>query len=46
MLFRSGTPSGVGLGFDPPKVLKNEDIVECYIENIGKLVNKVIVVNE
>ncbi|MCB2342234.1 fumarylacetoacetate hydrolase family protein [Clostridium estertheticum] len=44
-IISTGTPSGVGLGFDPPKVLKNEDIVECYIENIGKLVNKVIVIN-
>jgi len=39
----TGTPSGVGMGFQPPKVLKNGDVVECYIENIGKLVNKVIV---
>ena len=37
----TGTPSGVGLGFEPPKVLKNGDIVECYIEKIGKLVNDV-----
>lgn len=40
----SGTPSGVGMGFEPPKVLKNGDVVECYIENIGKLVNKVIAI--
>lgn len=40
----TGTPSGVGMGFEPPKVLKNGDDVECYIENIGKLVNKVIVI--
>ncbi|MCB2295687.1 fumarylacetoacetate hydrolase family protein [Clostridium algoriphilum] len=40
----SGTPSGVGLGFKPPKALKNGDVVECYIENIGELVNEVIVV--
>jgi len=40
----TGTPSGVGMGFVPPKVLKNGDVVECYIENIGKLVNKVEVI--
>ena len=45
-IISTGTPSGVGLGFNPPKVLKNGDIVECYIEKIGKLVNKVTVVNE
>ena len=41
----TGTPSGVGLGFNPPRVLNNEDIVECYIEKIGKMVNKVAVVD-
>lgn len=39
----TGTPSGVGMGFDPPKCLNNGDIVECYIEGIGKLINKVSV---
>jgi len=40
----TGTPSGVGMGFQPPKVLENGDVVECYIENIGRLVNEVIVI--
>jgi len=40
----TGTPSGVGMGFTPPKVLKNGDVVECYIERIGKLVNRVITI--
>lgn len=40
----TGTPSGVGMGFEPPKVLKNGDVVECYVENIGTLINKVIVI--
>ncbi|MBU3111090.1 fumarylacetoacetate hydrolase family protein [Clostridium lacusfryxellense] len=40
----TGTPSGVGMGFVPHKLLKNNDVIECYIENIGKLVNKVVVV--
>ena len=40
----TGTPSGVGMGFVPAKLLKNNDVIECYIENIGKLVNKVVVV--
>lgn len=43
-IISTGTPSGVGMGFEPPKLLKNEDSVECYIENIGKLVNKVSVI--
>lgn len=38
----TGTPSGVGMGFDPPQLLHDGDIIECYIENICKLVNKVV----
>jgi 2-keto-4-pentenoate hydratase/2-oxohepta-3-ene-1,7-dioic acid hydratase in catechol pathway len=37
----TGTPSGVGFGFNPPKLLSDGDVVECYIEKIGSLVNKV-----
>jgi 2-keto-4-pentenoate hydratase/2-oxohepta-3-ene-1,7-dioic acid hydratase in catechol pathway len=35
----TGTPSGVGLGFNPPRFLKSGDTVECYIEKIGTLTN-------
>jgi len=35
----TGTPSGVGLGFDPPKYLKPGDVIDCWIENIGTLTN-------
>lgn len=35
----TGTPAGVGMGFDPPKLLKSGDVVECYIEKIGTLTN-------
>lgn len=38
----TGTPAGVGMGFTPPKFLKAGDEVECYIENIGILKNKVL----
>ena len=37
----TGTPSGVGMGFNPPQYLKDKDVVECYIENIGCLANQV-----
>lgn len=37
----TGTPSGVGMGFDPPRFLKKGDKVECYIEGIGQLINYV-----
>lgn len=41
-IIATGTPAGVGMGFDPPKFLKKGDIVECEIEGIGVLKNKVI----
>lgn len=40
-IIATGTPSGVGFGFNPPKFLKDGDTIECYIEKIGTLVNKV-----
>ena len=41
----TGTPSGVGMGFNPPKYLKNGDVVTCRIEGIGTLVNGVVTKN-
>jgi 2-keto-4-pentenoate hydratase/2-oxohepta-3-ene-1,7-dioic acid hydratase in catechol pathway len=38
----TGTPAGVGAGFNPPKYLKPGDKVECLIENIGMLTNNII----
>lgn len=35
----TGTPAGVGMGFNPPRFLKSGDVVECSIEKIGTLVN-------
>lgn len=37
----TGTPAGVGIGFQPHKLLKSGDIVECVIEKLGSLVNTV-----
>ena len=38
----TGTPAGVGIGFDPPKFLKPGDKVKVSIEPIGTLENEVI----
>lgn len=35
----TGTPAGVGMGFNPPKFLKPGDVVTCEIEGIGVLEN-------
>ena len=37
----TGTPAGVGMGFNPPKFLKKGDVVRCEIEGIGVLENTV-----
>jgi 2-keto-4-pentenoate hydratase/2-oxohepta-3-ene-1,7-dioic acid hydratase in catechol pathway len=41
-IISTGTPSGVGMGFEPPKYLKSGDKVECIIDGIGILENKII----
>jgi 2-keto-4-pentenoate hydratase/2-oxohepta-3-ene-1,7-dioic acid hydratase in catechol pathway len=38
----TGTPAGVGAGFDPPRFLDDGDVVRIEIEGIGELVNPVI----
>lgn len=37
-----GTPSGVGMGFNPPRFLQNGDVVICEIEGIGKLESRIV----
>ncbi len=37
----TGTPSGVGAGFDPPRYLAAGDVVRIVIEGVGELVNPV-----
>jgi acylpyruvate hydrolase len=39
----TGTPSGTGTGFDPPRFLDDGDVVEIEIEGIGTLRNRVTV---
>jgi len=41
-IIATGTPSGVGFGFSPPRFLKAGDVVECVIEGIGRLQNTVV----
>ena len=40
-IIATGTPAGVGMGFDPPRFLKIGDTVACTIEGIGTLTNTV-----
>ena len=41
-LIATGTPSGVGMGFVPPKFLNVGDVVECIVEGIGTLRNTIV----
>ena len=40
-IIATGTPAGVGIGFNPPKYLKPGDVVRIEIGNIGVLENPV-----
>ena len=37
----TGTPAGVGIGFDPPKFLQSGDEVSVVIDQIGRLTNRI-----
>lgn len=40
-IISTGTPAGVGMGFNPPKFLHPGDEVRCEIEGIGTLINTI-----
>ena len=37
----TGTPEGVGIGFDPPRFLRDGDVVEVEIAGVGTIRNTV-----
>jgi len=40
-IIATGTPAGVGIGFEPPRFLKPGDVVECSITRIGSVRNRI-----
>jgi 2-keto-4-pentenoate hydratase/2-oxohepta-3-ene-1,7-dioic acid hydratase in catechol pathway len=40
-IIATGTPAGVGIGFDPPKFLLSGDVVEVSITGLGTLRNRI-----
>lgn len=40
-IIATGTPSGVGMGFKPPKFMSPGDVVRCEIDGIGVLENTI-----
>ena len=41
-IIATGTPAGVGAGFNPPKFLQSGDVIECSIVGLGVLRNTVL----
>jgi len=41
-IIATGTPAGVGIGFDPPRFLKPGDEVSIEISGIGRLTNRIV----
>ncbi|XP_056148215.1 fumarylacetoacetate hydrolase domain-containing protein 2A isoform X2 [Lampris incognitus] len=41
-VFLTGTPPGVGVFRKPPVFLKRGDVVECQIDKLGSILNKVV----
>lgn len=39
-IIATGTPAGVGIGFNPPKYLRDGDVVRIEISGLGSLVNR------
>ena len=40
-IIATGTPAGVGIGFDPPRFLSSGDVVECAITGLGAIRNTI-----
>jgi 2-keto-4-pentenoate hydratase/2-oxohepta-3-ene-1,7-dioic acid hydratase in catechol pathway len=38
----TGTPAGVGIGFDPPRFLSADDVVEVSITRLGTQRNRIV----
>ncbi len=41
-IIATGTPAGVGIGFDPPRFLGKGDVVKVSISQIGTLENRIV----
>ncbi|KAM4576666.1 fumarylacetoacetate hydrolase domain-containing protein 2A isoform 1-T2 [Odontesthes bonariensis] len=41
-VFLTGTPPGVGMFRNPPAFLKKGDVVECQIDQLGSIINRVV----
>jgi 2-keto-4-pentenoate hydratase/2-oxohepta-3-ene-1,7-dioic acid hydratase in catechol pathway len=42
----TGTPAGVGMGMNPPRFLKDGDVVTVSVEGIGEITNPCVVIED
>jgi len=42
VIVSTGTPSGVGLGRNPPEYMRPGDLIESEVDRIGMLRNRVV----
>ena len=40
-IIATGTPAGVGIGFDPPKFMVSGDVIEIAITGLGAQRNRI-----
>jgi len=40
-IIATGTPEGVGIGFDPPRFLAPGDVVRITVDGLGELINEI-----
>jgi 2-keto-4-pentenoate hydratase/2-oxohepta-3-ene-1,7-dioic acid hydratase in catechol pathway len=40
-IIATGTPAGVGIGFDPPKFMVSGDVIEIEVTGLGRQRNRV-----
>ncbi|MBK8024019.1 MAG: fumarylacetoacetate hydrolase family protein [Chloroflexi bacterium] len=45
-LIITGTPSGVGMGMNPPRFLKQGDVVTVSVEGVGEISNSCEVIDD
>lgn len=38
----TGTPAGVGMGFEPPRFLEEGDVITCSIAELGSISNQIV----
>ena len=41
-MIATGTPAGVGIGFDPPRYVAPGDVITVSVDGVGTLTNRAV----